>query len=42
MRAADDTHRENWFDGCTPRDHFRDAAHLLARLLMLLASMACQ
>ena len=41
MRAADDAHSKRWFDGHTPQDHIRDAAHLLARVIMLVASMAC-
>ena len=41
MRAADDAHSKRWFDGHTPQDHIRDAAHLLARVVMLATSMAC-
>mgnify|MGYP003596825655 FL=1 len=41
MRAADDARQKHWFDGHTPQDHIRDAAHLLARVVMLVASMAC-
>ncbi len=41
MPAADDACSKRWFDGRTPQDHFRDAAHLLARVVMLVASMAC-
>ena len=42
MQAADDARPKRWFDGHTRKDHIRDSAHLLARLLMLVASMACQ
>lgn len=42
MRAADDARQKHWFDGHTPQDHIRDAAHLLARVVMLVASMACE
>lgn len=41
MQAAHDTHSKRWFDGHTPREHIRDTAHLLARAVMLIASMAC-
>ena len=41
MRANDDTRQKHWFDGHTRKDHIRDAAHLLARVVMLVASMAC-
>ena len=41
MQAADDARPKRWFDGHTPQDHIRDAAHLLARVFMLLASMTC-
>ena len=29
MQAADDARPKRWFDGHTPQDHIRDAAHLL-------------
>jgi len=32
MRSADDASPKRWFDGHTPQDHIRDAAHLLARV----------
>lgn len=41
MQAADDARPKRWFDGHTPQDHIRDAAHLLTRVVMLVASMAC-
>ena len=41
MRATDDVRPKRWFDGHTREDHARDAAHLLARVVMLVASMAC-
>lgn len=41
MRATDDARQKRWFDGQTRKDHFRDAAHLLTRVVMLVASMAC-
>ena len=41
MLAADDSSPKRWLDGHTPQDHVRDAAHLLARVVMLVASMAC-
>ena len=41
MRAADDARQKHWFDGHTPQDHILDAAHLLARAVMLMTSMAC-
>ena len=41
MQAADDARPKRWFDGHTPQDHILDAAHLLARVVMLVASMAC-
>ncbi len=41
MQAADDVCPKRWFDGHTPQNHIRDAAHLLARVVMLVASMAC-
>ena len=41
MRATDDVRPKRWFDGQTRKDHIRDAAHLLARVVMLVASMAC-
>ncbi len=40
MRATDDERPKSWFEGHTPKDHFRDAAHLLARAVMLVASLA--
>ena len=39
MRANDDTRQKHWFDGHTRKDHIRDAAHLLARVVMLVASI---
>ena len=41
MSADDDARPKRWLDGCTPQDHFRDAAHILARVIMLVTSMAC-
>lgn len=41
MRATDNISSKRWFDGHTPQEHFRDTAHLLARLILLAASMAC-
>ena len=41
MWAADDANPKRWFDEDIPQDHIRDAAHLLARVVMLVASMAC-
>lgn len=41
MPAADDTRPKRWFDGHTPQEHIRDAAHLLVRTVMLVTSMAC-
>ena len=41
MRATDDARPKRWFDGHTRKDHIRDAAHLLARVLMLVASATC-
>ena len=41
MRATDDVSPKRWFDGHTPQDHIRDAAHLLVRVLMLVTSMVC-
>lgn len=41
MQATDDVRPKRWFDGYTPQDHIRDAAHLLARLIMLLTSAGC-
>ena len=41
MPEADNARRKRWFDGQTRKDHFRDAAHLLTRVVMLVASMAC-
>ena len=41
MWAADDARQKHWFDGHTRKDHIRDAAHLLARVVMLATSMAC-
>ena len=41
MRAEDDARPKRWFDGHTPQEHLRDATHLLARVVMLMASMAC-
>ena len=41
MQAVDHASPKRWFDGHTPQDHIRDAAHLLARVIMLATSMAC-
>lgn len=41
MLATDDVQPKRWFDGHKPQDHIRDAAHLLVRVVMLVASMAC-
>ena len=41
MQAVDHASPKRWFDVHTPQDHIRDAAHLLARVIMLVASMAC-
>ena len=41
MLAADDVCPKRWFDGRSLQDQIRDAAHLLARVAMLVTSMAC-
>ena len=41
MRTTNDTRQKHWFDGHTPQDHILEAAHLLARAVMLMTSMAC-
>ena len=41
MRTTNDTRQKHCFDCLTPQDHILDAAHLLARAVMLMTSMAC-
>lgn len=40
-KAGSGHHTKRWFDGHSPQEHIRDGLQLLARVVMLVVSMAC-